>query len=178
MLDWMPVIYHTCKIFVYVQELPKKREPRDMSGTTNARDVEMGPIWNHADAKTKAKEYIDNRPWLKWTGHWSTTVPGVMSTINVRNLTSLEGFARGEHRNVHMGPIWNQQDAVEKARAFIEEHPFLEWTGHWNTTEIGKMSHIVVRLKERSQVCEASRVAFKYRTHLLYILRSICQALV
>lgn len=130
-----------------------------MSGSAHARDIEIGPIWNHGDANTKAKAYIDKHPWLKWTGHWSTTVPGVMSTINVRNLTSLEGFVRGEHRNVDMGPIWNQQDAVKKARAFIEEYPLLEWTGHWNTTEMGKMSHIVVRLEERGQVCAGSRVA-------------------
>ncbi|CAN0343901.1 unnamed protein product, partial [Pylaiella littoralis] len=57
-----------------------------------------------------------------------------MSTINVCNRTSLEGFVRGENRDIDMGPIWDQQDAVRKTRAFIEEHSFLEWNGHWNTT--------------------------------------------
>ncbi|CAN0357386.1 unnamed protein product, partial [Hapterophycus canaliculatus] len=86
-----------------------------MSGSANTRNVEMGPIWNHADAKTKAEAYIDRRPWLKWTGHWNTTVRNTMSTIKVCNRTSLEGFVRGENRDVDMGPIWNQQDAVRKA---------------------------------------------------------------
>ncbi|CAM9538208.1 unnamed protein product [Ectocarpus sp. 12 AP-2014] len=124
-----------------------------MSGSANIRRVEVGPIWNHADANKKANAYLERHPWVEWTGHWTTTVPNEMSVIEIRNRTSLTGFVRGENRDVEMGPIWNHQDAWSKAEAFVEEHPFLEWNGQWATTVISgrRTSVIGVRLREQSQ---------------------------
>lgn len=134
-----------------------------MSGSANIRRVEVGPIWNHADAKKKANAYLKRHPWVEWTGHWTTTVPNEMSVIEIRNRTSLTGFVRGENRDVEMGPIWNHQDAWSKAEAFVEEHPLLEWNGQWATTVIsGRHTSVIgVRLKEQSQVWEGSMQGYR-----------------
>ncbi|CAM9908403.1 unnamed protein product, partial [Ectocarpus fasciculatus] len=47
-------------------------------------DVEVGPIWDQRDARTKANRYIQDHPRYEWTGHWRTTIPGSMSVIQVR----------------------------------------------------------------------------------------------
>lgn len=48
---------------------------------------------------------------------------------------------------VEVGPIWSQHHAVIKAQEHIDEHPNLEWTGHWKTTVPCRMSVIQVREK-------------------------------
>lgn len=44
-----------------------------------------------------------------------------------------------------VGPIWNQADAVIKAKKFTDANPGVEWTGHWQTTVVNKMSVIRCR---------------------------------
>ena len=50
----------------------------------NVQDVEVGPIWSQAHAEEVAQDYIRNNPHFEWTGHWNTTIPGEMSTIQIR----------------------------------------------------------------------------------------------
>jgi hypothetical protein len=95
----------------------------------------MGPLWSQKHAEEKATAYINGHPGLIWTREWQTTIPGNMSVIRVQSAGIVD---------VPIGPIWNQQDAELKARAFIRSHPYLRWTGSWNTTQSGKMSVITI----------------------------------
>ena len=51
-----------------------------------------------------------------------------------------------EAYDVDVGPIQNNEHAKEVAKAFIDTHPDLTWTGQWNTIIPGKKSLIQVRL--------------------------------
>ena len=48
--------------------------------------VEMGPLWNDQDAATKAHAWEEQNPGWKWTNNWQTTVPNVMSVIEVKQV--------------------------------------------------------------------------------------------
>jgi len=113
-----------------------------------AQNVEVGPIWNQRHAEEKAAEYVRNHPDYKWTGHWNTTRPGLMSTIQVRRRNTQQTAARTE--NVEVGPIRNQQHAEQKAAEYIRNNPEFQWTGHWNTTRPGRMS--VIQVQRRNPV--------------------------
>ena len=45
--------------------------------------VEVGPIWNGADANTKCTEAAKAKGGV-WNGQWRTTVPGKMSVCELR----------------------------------------------------------------------------------------------
>ena len=111
-------------------------------------EVEVGPIWNQRHAEEVAAEYIQNHPEYEWTGHWNTTRPGQMSVIFIqpRSDPASEVLQNDAH-DVEVGPIWNQAHASEVASRYIQDHPDLEWTGQWNTTQPGVMSVIQVRRK-------------------------------
>ena len=113
-----------------------------------AFDVEIGPIWDQRDAERKAAAFVENHPGIVWTGGWTTTQPGIMSVINVRVVgkTTLE-----------IGPIRNQEDVEIKARNFIQTHPWLKWTGQWNT-----------RIPNNMLVIEIEPVQSKYLPMLTY----------
>ena len=49
--------------------------------------------------------------------------------------------------NIPAGPIWNQEDAKEKAPKIAAAHQG-KWTGQWNTVVEGKMSVIEVELED------------------------------
>jgi hypothetical protein len=44
-----------------------------------------------------------------------------------------------------MGPLWNNDDAVAKAKQWIEHNPGWIFTGEWKTTIPGQMSVILVK---------------------------------
>ena len=46
------------------------------------KNVEVGPIWNQADAQKKCAA-IAGAERAEWTGHWWTTVPGKMSVCQL-----------------------------------------------------------------------------------------------
>lgn len=46
--------------------------------------------------------------------------------------------------DVEVGPIWNQQHAVQVAHKYIDENHQYAWTGQWKSTVPGKMSVINV----------------------------------
>ena len=50
-----------------------------------SHDVEVGPIWDQADAERKAAKYEKEHPNKQWNSHWRTTVFGKMSVIGVRD---------------------------------------------------------------------------------------------
>ena len=108
------------------------------------QNVEVGPIWNQRHAEEKAAEYIRNHPGYQWTGHWNTTRPGVMSTIQIRRRNTQHPVVR-TLENVEVGPIWNQQHAKQKAAEYIRNFPEFQWTGQWKTTRPGRMSVIQVQ---------------------------------
>ena len=47
-------------------------------------------------------------------------------------------------KEVEMGPLWSNDDATEKAKAWEAGNPGWRFTGHWNTTIPGEMSVIHV----------------------------------
>ncbi|MDA7426070.1 mannan-binding lectin [Thalassococcus lentus] len=95
----------------------------------SARNVEVGPIWNQADAQKKCPAAA--AAWKgKWSGHWWTTVAGQMSVCQIVKI---------KPKAVEAGPIWNQADAKTKCTVLAASHK-AKWTGHWWTTVAGKMS--------------------------------------
>lgn len=62
----------------------KIEEERENLGELDAFDVEAGPIWNQAHAQERCPEVAlewgeKNDREARWTGQWTTTVPGEMS---------------------------------------------------------------------------------------------------
>eukprot|EP00092_Neocalanus_flemingeri_P065894 GFUD01080197.1.p1 GENE.GFUD01080197.1~~GFUD01080197.1.p1 ORF type:complete len:238 (-),score=48.14 GFUD01080197.1:61-774(-) len=124
------------------------------------QNVEVGPIWDQRNAEVVAAKYIQNHPEFVWTGHWNTTIPGKMSTIqirrrDVRERNTTDDIARSsqpqQEQNVEVGPIWNQSHAAQVALKYTQNHAQYEWTGQWNTTKAGKMSTIQIRRRETGQ---------------------------
>jgi len=105
----------------------RRRHPAvsNAPGPSPTQNVEVGPIWNQRHAKEKAAEYIRNHPEYQWTGHWNTTQPGIMSTIQIerRNpsaphpinaIPRAENIATpGDVHDVEVGDIRNHRDAAE-----------------------------------------------------------------
>ena len=56
---------------------------RPLPSNGEKKMVEVGPIFNNDHAKQKADEWIAHNPGWTWSGQWNTTVPGVMSVIEV-----------------------------------------------------------------------------------------------
>lgn len=52
-------------------------------GRKYVEDVEAGPIWSQTDAERKCPELAKANDGV-WTGQWRTTVPGRMSTCELR----------------------------------------------------------------------------------------------
>ena len=50
--------------------------------------------------------------------------------------------------NVPAGPIWNQEDAKQKAPKVAAAHQG-KWTGHWNTVVPNEMSVVEVELSTK-----------------------------
>lgn len=105
----------------YARQAP--REPRDL---------EVGPIWNQADAETKCRRAAEDARG-QWTGQWRTTRAGQMSVCQI----AFEPVRRT--RDVEAGPIWNDADAGAKCpiAAFAVRGV---WTGQWRTVTPGEMS--------------------------------------
>ena len=61
-------------------EIGQRPDPGKMSvcGCEGATDVNAGPIWNNADAKTKCPGVCEEKG-MQWNGQWTTTVQGEMS---------------------------------------------------------------------------------------------------
>ncbi len=60
---------------------------RNEQGKLEGFDLEAGPIWNNDNAQERCPEAV--KEWneandgnARWTGHWTTTVPGEMSVCN------------------------------------------------------------------------------------------------
>lgn len=128
---------------------------RDDRGRNDGRPVEVGPIWNQRDAEAKcpakARELRG-----EWTGGWWTTQPGRMSVCEIRSWGGNGGRGNdgrggwGQQReilrDIEVGPIWNQNDAVAKCNAKGRELR-AEWTGQWRTTQNGRMSECQFRFR-------------------------------
>ena len=56
--------------------------------------VEVGPIWNDADAPGKADAWVAKHKGWEWTGNWKTTVEGEMSVIQVQGNQTLSKIIR------------------------------------------------------------------------------------
>lgn len=94
-------------------------------------NVKAGPIWNQADAERKCP--AATKHYGGWSGHWNTTVPNRMSVCN-----TVGGNDVDDPYAIKAGPIWNNADAHAKCKAATRWYG--GWTGHWYTTEWGKMS--------------------------------------
>ncbi|MGH6729673.1 MAG: mannan-binding protein, partial [Sphingomicrobium sp.] len=73
----------------------------------SGRMVEVGPIWNQADAEVKCAKAA-RKAGGTWTGQWRTTQPGIMSVCEIK------AGGGGKGKPVEVGPIWNQADAEVK----------------------------------------------------------------
>lgn len=111
------------------------------------RDVEVGPIWNQADAERKCRDKA-REVRGEWDGNWHTTVPGRMSVCSIETGRGGGGGWRGRDvvRGIEVGPIWNQSDAEMKCRNKAREMRG-EWTGQWRTTIQGRMSVCEIRFR-------------------------------
>ena len=49
-----------------------------------------------------------------------------------------------ERKDVEVGPIWNNDDASNKARSWVQNNPGWRYTGEWRTTIPGQMSTVTV----------------------------------
>lgn len=132
--------------------IPPAQLPRPTA--VNFYNVEVGPIWNQADADTKCGDMAEALR-LDWTGQWRTTIQGRMSVCEVRvprrGGRDDDGWrdrdrdrGRSAIRNIEVGPIWNQRDAETKCAAKAREMR-AEWTGQWRTTVQGRMSECELR---------------------------------
>lgn len=99
------------------------------AGQAAARDIEVGPIFDQAEAEFKcpvaAAAYEG-----KWNGQWTTTVEGKMSVCGVTEIPV---------QTLEAGPIWNQADA-EKKCPVVGASVQGTWNGQWWTTVESKMS--------------------------------------
>lgn len=122
------------------------------------KSVEVGPIWNQADAERKCRK-VARKYDGTWTGQWRTTRPGKMSECDIKVERGQSGFTvniggrdkwdddRGwKHgiKSVEVGPIWNQADANLKCPKAAREFGGT-WTGDWRTTRPGQMSECDIK---------------------------------
>lgn len=56
--------------------------------TEELQTIEVGPIWNNDHAIQVANDWIAKNPGYVWRGDWRSTVPGVMSVIDVFKVDS------------------------------------------------------------------------------------------
>ena len=92
--------------------------------------IQAGPIWNQQDANVKCKRLARSVKGV-WTGHWWTTQQGKMSVCSIK--------IGGVKKAIQAGPIWSQKDAKVKCPRLARSVNG-KWTGHWWTTQQGKMS--------------------------------------
>ncbi len=105
-------------------------------------DVDVGPIWNQADAVVKCTAKARELG-VEWSGNWTSR--GGSSVCGMRG-RSMNGPGGGRGSNLEVGPIWNQADAENKCPAKAREVRG-EWTGQWWTTQPGRMSVCEIRFR-------------------------------
>lgn len=96
--------------------------------------MEVGPIWNNDHAKELAADWCSKNPGWRFTGDWRTTIPDVMSVIDVEL----------SKKSVEVGPIWNNDHAQQLAHDWCAKNPGWKFTGDWRTTIPNEMSVIDV----------------------------------
>lgn len=139
------------------------RRDRDDRGRGTTEDVEVGPIWNQADAERKCRNKARELRG-EWNGQWRTTAQGRMSVCSIDSKRGGggrddrddrddrgNGDNRGNRndgviRDIEVGPIWNQADAETKCRIKGRDMRG-EWTGQWRTTVQGRMSVCEIRFR-------------------------------
>lgn len=119
--------------FCEIVELPARAAPPPPRAPARfTRQLEVGPIWNQADAETKCRRAADASNG-RWTGQWRTTTPGVMSVCDI----AYEPTRRV--RDVEAGPIWSEADAAVKCPVAAYAVRGV-WTGQWRTVVPAEMS--------------------------------------
>lgn len=113
-------------------------------------DVEVGPIWNQADANAKCSAKAREMG-VEWTGSWTsrngTSVCGMRGRATPTPTPRPSGSpTSGVTRTFEVGPIWNQADAVSKCSARARDVQG-EWTGQWWTTVPNQMSVCEIRFR-------------------------------
>ena len=100
-------------------------------------NIPAGPLWNNDDAQKRAP-FIAAAHLGKFTGQWTTVVPGKMSVIEVE--LPAESTGDTEYTmDVLAGPLWNNEDAKAKCPAICASYGGT-WNGQWKTVVNGKMS--------------------------------------
>ena len=118
-------------------------------GGGRGKMVEVGPIWNQADAEVKCQKAARKSGGI-WSGQWRTTRQGIMSECEIKNAHAT-GLIwpepkkdKGSKWMIEVGPIWNQTDAELKCLRAASQAG-AQWTGQWKTTRPGQMSVCEVR---------------------------------
>jgi hypothetical protein len=104
------------------------------------RQVEVGPVWNQADADVKCPRAATESGG-RWTGQWRTTQTGVMSVCEI-------SYESERVRDVEAGPIWSEDDARVKCPVAAYAVRGV-WTGEWRTIRRGEMSVCSIADRER-----------------------------
>lgn len=108
-------------------------------------DVDVGPIWNQADAVRKCTAKAREMG-VEWNGNWTSRNGSSVCGMRGRAGPGGGGYGDGVLRSIEVGPIWNQADAETKCTAKARELR-AEWTGHWRTTVQGRMSECDIRFR-------------------------------
>lgn len=105
--------------------------------------IPAGPIWNDEDGQLKGP-IVAAAHGGTFTGNWRTVIEGAMSTVDVEFDGSAGGYGADFTLSVPAGPIWDDEDAKQKAPVVAASYN-ATWTGEWNTNVAGEMSVIEVK---------------------------------
>lgn len=105
--------------------------------STYTVDIPAGPLSNNDEAQ-KLGPAIAAAHLGKFTGQWTTVVPGKMSVVGV-HLPATSTGSTEYTLDVLAGPIWNNEDAKKKLHAVCASYGGV-WNGQWRTVVEGMMS--------------------------------------
>ncbi|GAA1737748.1 mannan-binding lectin [Luedemannella helvata] len=100
-------------------------------------NVPAGPLADNAAAQ-RIGPAIAAAHRGRYTGQWTTVVPGSMSVVEIE-LPAARTGATEHTMDVLAGPIWNNADAQAKCPAICASYGGT-WNGQWTTVAPGRMS--------------------------------------
>lgn len=127
-----------------VSQLPALADPATASaagasaaGPTFKVNLPAGPLSGNDQAQQLGPA-IAAAHLGRFTGQWTTVVPGTMSVIEIEYATPLGGTSEYT-MDVLAGPLWSNADAQAKCPAICASYGGT-WNGQWTTVVPGRMS--------------------------------------
>lgn len=121
---------------------PTRPAPPPAPPVATVVDVEVGPLFNQADADKKCPGAC--KPPATWDRTWHTTKPNKMSVCGCATPAASTTpppapvMVKGKVRDVEAGPLFDQAEAAEKCPKVCT--PPAKWNGGWRTTKPTVMS--------------------------------------